>query len=53
MGSKGFLDGYCCFSSEVLGIVYQVDELLGELSQYTKEDDQTSCLTKIAKRFVF
>jgi hypothetical protein len=28
----------------------QVDDLLDELCQYTKEDEQTQCLTKIAKR---
>jgi len=35
----------------LLSILFiQVDDLLDELCQYTKEDDQTQCLTKIAKR---
>jgi hypothetical protein len=44
---------HICSSSEVLFVVFQVDELLTELSTYTKEDDQARCLTKIAKRFEF
>ena len=46
-----YLTEKCCIKTAAnLLCDTQVDTLLIELSDYTKEDDQVKCLTKIAKR---